>query len=265
MSRHSRSATHKPIEFVIPVSSACRHVRIERRGLATACTLAAAAMLLAGAVTAGAQNAGPPEYGYDSIPFGNTAQQIIRELSGATIEEAGSEAHFINHYEVLPDFFAEGLEPDWLGIQQQLNVDVTRMYRVSYVGWINVVALELFFYREHDAPDELGSYRLFMVRKTLKTAGSGSHTEVSNVLTEAINGRLGGDPVSYDVKFVPGLAARISKWEMADSDIFLLVFQNIFSASDADILYRDREQWGKYVAAHRQEAGQQTRAAGSSF
>ena len=222
-------------------------------------------MLLAGAVTAGAQSAGPPEYGYDSIPFGNTAQQIIRELSGATIEEAGSEAHFINHYEVLPDFFAEGLEPDWLGIQQQLNVDVTRMYRVSYVGWINVVALELFFYREHDAPDELGSYRLFMVRKTLKTAGSGSHTEVSNVLTEAINGRLGGDPVSYDVKFVPGLAARISKWEMADSDIFLLVFQNIFSASDADILYRDREQWGKYVAAHRQEAGQQTRAAGSSF
>ena len=117
MSRHSRSATHKPIEFVIPISSACRHVRIERRGLATACTLAAAAMLLAGAVTAGAQSGGPPEYGYDSIPFGNTAQQIIRELSGATIEEAGSEAHFINHYEVLPDFFAEGLEPDWLGIQ----------------------------------------------------------------------------------------------------------------------------------------------------
>ena len=183
-------------------------------------------MLLAGAVAAGAQSAGPPEYGYGTIPFGNTAQQIIRELSGATIEEAGSEAHFINHYEVLPDFFAAGLEPDWLGIQQQLNVDVTRMYRVSYVGWINVVALELFFYREHDAPDELGSYRLFMVRKTLKTAGSGSHTEVSNVLTEAIDGRLGRDPVSYDVKFVPGLAARISKWEMADSDIFLLVFQN---------------------------------------
>ena len=227
--------------------------------------VAGAAMLLAGGLLAVAQSGGPPEYGYGTIPFGNTAQQIIHELSGAAIEEAGSEAHFINHYEVLPDFFAEGLEPDWLGIQQQLNVDVTRMYRVSYVGWINVVALELFFYREHDVPDELGSYRLFMVRKTLKTAGSGSHTEVSNVLTEAINGRLGVDPVRYDVKFVPGLAARISKWGMPDSDIFLLVFQNIFSASDADVLYRDREQWGKYVAAHRQEAGEQTRAAGSSF
>ncbi len=222
-------------------------------------------MLLAGAAAAGAQSGAPPEYGYGTIPFGATARQILAELSGATIDDAGPEAHFINHYEVLPDFFAAGLEPDWLGIQRQLNVDVTRMYRVAYAGWTNVVSMELYFYRELDtAPNDLASYRLFMVRKTLKTGGSGSHTEVSDILKEAITDRLDVDPVSYDVKYL-ALPARIAKWATSDSDIFLLVFQNLLSASNADVLYRDREQWRNYVASARQEAGQQTRSAGSSF
>ena len=221
------------------------------------------ALLLAGAL-AGAQSGAPPEYGYGTIPFGNTAQQILAELGGATVETPGAEAHFIGHYEVLPDFFSEGLEPDLIGLQQQFNVEVVRMYRVSYAGWSNVKSMEFYFYREHDAPDELSSYRLFLVRKTLKTGGSGSHTEVSEILQEAITGRLGADPVNYDVKYI-ALAARISKWTTPDTDIFLLVFQNIFSASDADILYRDREQWDRYVASHHQEAGEQFRSAGSSF
>ena len=226
--------------------------------------LTAAALLLAGSALAGAQSGTPPEYGYGNIPFGNTAQQVLAELGGATVETPGAEAHFIGHYEVVRDFFAEGMEPDVIGLQQQFNVDVARMYRVSYAGWSNVKSMELYFYRQHDAPDQLSSYRLFMVRKTLKTGGSGSHTEVSGILEEAITDRLGVQPVNYDVKYI-ALAARISKWAAPDSDIFLLVFQNIFSASDADILYRDREQWGHYVAAHRSEAGEQTRSAGSSF
>ena len=225
---------------------------------------AAAALLLAGSVLAGAQSGTPPEYGYGTIPFGSTAQQVLAELGGATVETPGAEAHFIGHYEVLRDFFAEGLEPDAIGLQQQFNVDVAHMYRVSYAGWSNVKSMELYFYRDHDAPDQLSSFRLFMVRKTLKTGGSGSHTEVSGILEEAITGRLGVEPVNYDVKYI-ALAARVSKWAAPDSDIFLLVFQNIFSASDADILYRDRAQWANYVAAHRSEAGEQTRSAGSSF
>ena len=230
---------------------------------ATRITALAALLLLSGAL-AGAQSGAPPEYGYGTIPFGNTAQQVLAELGGATVETPGAEAHFIGHYEVLRDFFAAGMEPDVIGLQQQFNVDVARMYRVSYAGWSNVKSMELYFYREHDASDDLSSYRLFMVRKTLKTGGSGSHTEVSEILEEAITERLGADPVNYDVKYI-ALAARISKWTTPDTDIFLLVFQNIFSASDADILYRDREQWDRYVAAHRQEAGEQTRSAGSSF
>ena len=234
------------------------------RTFTVARNLAAAALLLAGGVLAGAQSGTPPEYGYGTIPFGSTAQQVLAELGGATVETPGAEAHFIGRYEVLPDFFADGLEPDWLGLQQQFNVDVARMYRVSYAGWSNVEAMELYFYREHDAPDELSSYRLFLARKTLKTGGSGSHTDVSKILEETITGRLEVDPLSYDVSHL-ALPARITKWVTPDSDIFLLVFQNIFSASDADILYRDHEQWGRYVAAHRREAGQQTRSAGSSF
>ena len=234
-----------------------------RRKLAGARIMAPVALLLVG-VLAGAQSGAPPEYGYGNIPFGSTAQQVLAELGGAAVETPGAEAHFIGHYEVLRDFFAEGMEPDVIGLQQQFNVEVARMYRVSYAGWSNVKSMELYFYREHDAPAELSSYRLFMVRKTLKTGGSGSHTEVSGVLEQAISERLGVQPVNYDVKYI-ALAARISKWAVPDSDIFLLVFQNIFSASDADILYRDREQWDRYVAAHRQEAGEQTRSAGSSF
>ena len=226
--------------------------------------LAVAALLVAGGVLAGAQSGSPPEYGYGNIPFGSTAQQVLAELGGATVETPGAEAHFIGHYEVLRDFFAEGMEPDVIGLQQQFNVEVARMYRVSYAGWSNVKSMELYFYRDHDAPEELSSYRLFMVRKTLKTGGSGSHTDVSEILENAITDRLAVEPVNYDVKYI-AFSARISKWSAPDSDIFLLVFQNIFSASDADILYRDREQWGKYVAAHRSEAGEQTRSAGSSF
>ena len=223
-----------------------------------------AALLLLGGTLAGAQSGAPPEYGYGNIPFGSTAQQVLAELGGATVETPGAEAHFIGHYEVLRDFFAEGMEPDVIGLQQQFNVDVARMYRVSYAGWSNVKSMELYFYREHDAPADLSSYRLFMVRKTLKTGGSGSHTEVSGILEQAITERLGVQPVNYDVKYI-ALAARISKWAAPDTEIFLLVFQNIFSASDADILYRDRAQWDRYVASHRQEAGEQTRSAGSSF
>ena len=234
------------------------------RTFTVARNLGAAALLLASGVLAGAQSGTPPEYGYGTIPFGSTAQHVLAELGGVTVETPGAEAHFIGRYEVLPDFFADGLEPDWLGLQQQFNAEVARMYRVSYAGWSNVEAMELYFYREHEAPAELSSYRLFLVRKTLKTGGSGSHTDVSEILEETITRRLEVDPVSYDVTHL-ALPARITKWETPDSDIFLLVFQNIFSASDADILYRDREQWGKYVAAHRSEAGEQTRSAGSSF
>jgi hypothetical protein len=226
-------------------------------------TALAALLLLSGAL-AEAQSGAPPEFGHGSIPFGDSAQQVLAALGGATVETPGAAAHFIGHYEVLRDFFSEGMEPDVIGLQQQFNVNIVRMYRVSFAGWSNVEAMEFYFFREHDMPEELSSYRLFMVRKTLKTGGSGSHTEVSEGLQEAITGRLGTDPVNYDVKYI-ALAARISKWTTPDTDIFLLVFQNLFTASDADILYRDREQWQRYVAAHRSEAGEQTRSAGSSF
>ena len=207
-----------------------------RRRLAGARGAALAALLLVSGALAGAQSGTPPEYGYGTIPFGSTAQQVLAELGGATVETPGAEAHFIGRYEVLPDFFAEGQEPDWLGLQQQFNVDVARMYRVSYAGWSNVEAMELYFYREHEAPDDLSSYRLFLVRKTLKTGGSGSHTDVSRNPGRNDHGppRSGSAELR---RFAPGACRRGSPGGMTpDSDIFLLVFQNIFSASDADIL-----------------------------
>ena len=196
------------------------HRNVGRGPRITSGLLVTAALLLA-AAAAGAQSAAPPEYRYGTIPFGDSAKQVVREIA--------------------------------------------RMYRVSYAGWRNVVALELFFFREPDAPDDPASYRLFLVRKTLNTGGSGNHTEVSKILEEAITASLDASPVSYDVKFVPGLPARLSAWEAPESDIFLLVYQNIFTASDADILYRHRDLWSAYVAAAQRQSGQQTRAAGSSF
>ena len=243
---------------------------MERRSNMASGLLVAAALLLA-AGAARAQSGGPPEYSYGSIPFGDSPQQVLRDFSGAAVTAEGAEAHFIGQYEVLPDFFAAGLEKNLLGMSQ-LNVAVTRMYRVSYTGWDNVVALELYFFRNPDAPNELASYRLFLMRKTLKTGGTGDHTEVSGILEEVITSSLGTAPANYDVKFLAGLSARLSVWEAAESDIFLLVSQNIFTAGDADILYRHRGLWRSYVAASRrhQEAAddartEQTRAAGSSF
>ena len=74
------------------------------------------------------------------------------------------------------------------------------------------------------------------------------------------------------MKYLAGLPARLSVWEAPESDIFLLVFQNIFTAGDADILYRHRGLWTNYVAASQRQqeaektAGtEQTRSAGSSF
>ena len=232
--------------------------------------LLAAALLLA-AAGAVAQSESPPEYSYGSIPFGENARLVLRDLSGAAVSDEGPEAHFIGQYEVLPDFFTTGLEKNLLGMSQ-LNVAITRMYQVAYSGWNNVVALELYFFREHDAPDELTSYRLFLMRKTLDTGGTGNHTEVTEILEEAISGSLGAEPESYDVKYLAGLPARLSVWEAPESDIFLLVFQNIFTAGDADILYRHRGMWSSYVAASQRQqeaeksAGtEQTRSAGSSF
>ena len=233
--------------------------------------LLVSAALLVGAALAGAQSGGPPEYSYGSIPFGQSAQQVLRDLSGAAITDEGAEAHYIGQYEVLPDFFGAGLEKNLLGMPQ-LNVAITRMYRVSYTGWDNVVALELYFFRDPDAPNELTSYRLFLMRKTLDTGGTGNHTEVSEILEEAIADSLNADPVSYDVKYLAGLPARLSVWEAPESDIFLLVFQNIFTAGDADILYRHRDLWSSYVdASQRQQEAEanagtdQTRSAGGSF
>ena len=242
---------------------------MERRRYCASGLLVAAGLLLAAA--AWAQSGDPPEYSYGTIPFGESARLVLRDLSGATVDDEGPEAHFIGQYEVLSDFFATGLEKNLLGMSQ-LNVAITRMYQVSHSGWDNVVALELYFFREHDAPDELTSYRLFLMRKTLDTGGTGNHTEVAEILEEAISGSLEAAPESYDVKYLAGLPARLSVWEAPESDIFLLVFQNIFTAGDADILYRHRGMWSSYVAAsqRQQEAEQsagteQTRAAGSSF
>ena len=240
-----------------------------RRDIAPGLLVAAALLLAAGA--ARAQSAEPPEYSYGMIPFGENAQNVLRELSGAAIAAHGAEAHFIGQYEVLPDFFTAGLEKNLLGMSQ-LNPEITRMFRVSYADWDNVVALELFFFRDPDAPKELASHRLFLMRKTLKTGGTGNHTEVAAILEQAITSSLGAAPAIYDVKFLAGLPARLAMWDAAESDIFLLVYQNIFTAADADILYRHRGLWRSYAAAaqrHREAkenpGTEQTRAAGSSF
>ena len=223
--------------------------------------LVTAALLLA-AGAAWAQNGGPPEYSYGSIPFGETAQQVLRDLSGAAVAAEGAEAHFIGQYEVLPEFFAGGLETNLLGMAQ-LNPAITRMYRVSYPGWDNVVALELYFFRDPDAAAELTSYRLFLMRKTLKTGGTGDYNEVSGNLEEAISTSLAATPAVYEVTFLAGLPARLATWEAAESDIFLLVHQSIFSAGDADILYRHRGLWRGYAAATQKY--HEARSAGSSF
>ena len=59
-----------------------------RRKLAVARIVAPVALLLVG-VLAGAQSGAPPEYGYGNIPFGSTAQQVLAELGGATVETDG--------------------------------------------------------------------------------------------------------------------------------------------------------------------------------
>lgn len=235
---------------------------------------------LAGTPSAVSQSpaaAAPPEYGYGTIPFGATAREVLGDLSGATIDtDDGGAAQFIGHYEVLRDFFAAGAYPNLLGVHE-LNTEVTRMYRVSHRTWQNVVALELYFFRYPDAPDQPGSYRLFMARKTLNTSGAGSHLAVSEGLEETISGVLELTADSYEVGYQPfgqlfALAARISIWEAPDIDVYLMVFQNILVSSNADIVYRDRELWAQYVdAARRQrdaeeeEDSEKARSVGSSF
>lgn len=219
----------------------------------------------------------PPEYGYGTIPFGATAREVLRDLSGATIDaDDGGAAQFTGQYEVLSDFFAAGLYPNFLGVQE-LNTEITRMYRVSHRTWENVVALELYFFRFPDAPDDPDSYRLFMARKTLNTSGAGSHLAVAEGLEETISGVLELTADSYEVGYQPfgqlfALAARISIWEAPDIDVFLLVFQNILVSSNADIVYRDRALWEQYVAAARRQRdaeaesdSEKARSVGSSF
>ena len=237
------------------------------------CVLAAAPPVLGQTAAAAA----PPEYGYGTLPFGATAREVLRALSGATVDanDAGA-AQFIGQYEVLSDFFAAGLYPNFLGVQE-LNTEVTKMYRVSHRTWQNVVALELYFFRYPDAPDQPESYRLFMARKTLNTSGAGSHLAVSEGLEETISDVLELTADSYEVGYQPfgqlfALAARISIWEAPDIDVFLMVFQNILVSSNADIVYRDRALWEQYVDAARrqqdaeeQEDSEKARSVGSSF
>ena len=240
------------------------------------------ACALAGTPPAFAQTsaaAAPPEYGYGTIPFGATAREVLRDLSGATIDaDDGGAAQFTGQYEVLSDFFAAGLYPNFLGVQE-LNTEITRMYRVSHRTWENVVALELYFFRFPDAPDDPDSYRLFMARKTLNTSGAGSHLAVAEGLEETISGVLELTADSYEVGYQPfgqlfALAARISIWEAPDIDVFLLVFQNILVSSNADIVYRDRALWEQYVDAARRQRdaeaeaetdSEKARSVGSSF
>ncbi len=221
--------------------------------------------------------AAPPEYGYGTIPFGATAREVLADLSGATIDtDDGGAAQFTGQYEVLSDFFAAGLYPNFLGVQE-LNTEITRMYRVSHRTWENVVALELYFFRFPDAPDHPDSYRLFMARKTLNTSGAGSHLAVAEGLEETISGVLELTADSYEVGYQPfgqlfALAAWISIWEAPDIDVFLMVFQNILVSSNADIVYRDRALWEQYVDAARRQRdaeaesdSEKARSVGSSF
>ncbi len=238
------------------------------------------ACTLAGTPSAVAQSsaaAPPPEYGYSTIPFGATAREVLGDLSGATIDtDDGGAAQFIGHYEVLRDFFTAGAYPNVLGVHE-LNTAVTRMYRVSHRTWENVIALELYFFRYPDAPDQPDSYRLFMARKTLNTSGAGSHLAVSEGLEESISDALELDADSYEVGYQPfgqifALAARISIWEPPDIDVYLMVFQNILVSSNADIVYRDRALWEQYVDAARRQRdaeeekdSEKARSVGSSF
>ena len=246
---------------------------IRTAAVVLACMLAAAPSAFAQT----AATAAPPEYGYGTLPFGATAREVLRDLSGATVDadDAGT-AQFIGQYDVLSDFFAAGMYPNFLGVQE-LDTEITRMYRVSHREWDNVVALELFFFRYPDAPDQPDSYRLFLARKTLNTSGAGSHLAVSEGLEETISGVLELDADSYEVGYQPfgqifALAARISIWEAPDIDVFLMVFQNILVSSNADIVYRDRTLWDQYVdAARRQRDAEErtdsdkARSVGSSF
>ena len=240
-----------------------------------ACVLAVAPPAFAQTSAAAA----PPEYGYGTIPFGATAREVLRDLSGATIDaDDGGAAQFTGQYEVLSDFFAAGLYPNFLGVQE-LNTEITRMYRVSHRTWENVVALELYFFRFPDAPDHPDSYRLFMARKTLNTSGAGSHLAVAEGLEETISGVLELTADSYEVGYQPfgqlfALAARISIWEAPDIDVFLMVFQNILVSSNADIVYRGRTLWEQYVDAARRQRdaeaeaesdSEKARSVGSSF
>lgn len=142
----------------------------------------AAAACFVCAVSASAQSRDPPEYSYGRIPFGVTARDVLQELIGTTVDsDHVGKAQFIGHYQMLPDFFTEGLYPNLLGVKQ-LNVAITRMYRVSHESWANVVAMELYFLCEQEAFEDPASCRLFLIRKTLKTAGTGSHLTVSRSL-----------------------------------------------------------------------------------
>ena len=238
-----------------------------------ACALAVAPSALAQS----SSTATPPEYGYGTIPFGATARDVLRDLSGATVDaDDGGAAQFIGHYEVLRDFFTAGLYPNLLGVKE-LNTEVTRMYRVSHRTWENVVALELYFFRDPEADEQPDSYRLFLARKTLNTSGAGSHLAVSEGLEETISGVLELPADSYEVGYQPfgqlfALAARISIWEVPAIDVFLMVFQNILVSSNADIVYRDRALWEQYVDAARRQRdveeekdSDKARSVGSSF
>lgn len=241
--------------------------------MALACALAAAPSAFAQT----ASSAPPPEYGYGTLPFGATAREVLRDLSGATVDadDAGT-AQFIGQYEVLSDFFTAGLYPNFLGVRE-LNTEVTKMYRVSHRTWQNVLALELYFFRFPDAPDEPESYRLFMARKALNTSGAGSHLAVSEGLEETISEALELAADSYEVGYQPfgqlfALAARVAIWEAPAIDVFLMVFQNLLVSSNADIVYRDRSLWDQYVdAARRQRNAEEqadsdkARSMGSSF
>ena len=238
-----------------------------------ACALAATPSAFAQTAAAAA----PPEYGYGTIPFGATAREVLRDLSGAAVDADDADAaQFIGHYEVLSDFFAAGLYPNFLGVKE-LNTEVTRRYRVSHGEWENVVALDLYFFRYPDAPDQPESYRLFMARKTLNTSGAGSHLAVSTGLEETISGVLELTADSYEVGYQPfgqlfSLPARVSMWEAPVIDVFLMVFQNLLVSSNADVVYRDRALWEQYVdAARRQKDAEEesdserARSVGSSF
>lgn len=219
---------------------------------ATLTTIAIAAGYFAVTVPGFTQSAVPREYDQGTIPFGATARQVMQELNGASVQsEKSGAAQFIGHYQKLLEFFSEGLYSNLIGIKQ-LNVTVTQMYRVSHESWENVVTIELYFFCEQIAAADPSLCRLFMMRKTLKTAGTGSYTTVSRRIEETMSRSLGIEPVSYEVKYQPfgqlfSLSSRVSSWKTTDTDIFVLVYQNFLSSGNADIVYRNRRLWEEYV------------------